>query len=298
MFSKMPASLMLSLSALLWGGNFVIGRWVHADIGPVSLTFWRWVFAALVLLPFVWRDVWRYRREIRENLGLLFVLALTGMAMFHSFTYIALSTTTAINAAFVLASMPMVIPIVSMMVGDESLNVRQGLGILISILGVGVIVSKGQMDVLVNFAFTPGDLWVLAGVMAWSVYSVVLRRKPDSLPSMVLLATSICIAILILAPFYVWEFSRVGGFAVTFSNGLVIGYVSVFASIVAFLCWNTGVARLGANKAGLFIHLIPVFASILSMAFLNESLKAYHVIGFLPILVGIVLTTTAKSKDA
>ncbi|MBL4692356.1 MAG: DMT family transporter [Magnetovibrio sp.] len=303
MFSRRPAPLLLSLSALFWGGNFVIGRWVHGDIAPFSLTFWRWVVAALILMPFVWKEVWAHRSEIRKHIGLLFVLALTGMVMFHSFTYIALRTTTAINAAFVLASMPMVIPIVSMLVGDEVLNIRQGLGILVSIIGVGIIVSQGQITVLMNFAFTPGDLWVLAGVLAWSVYSVLLRRKPESLPPMVLLASTMCLAVVILAPFYVWEVSKVGGFALSLSNGLVIGYVAVFASIAAFWCWNTGVARMGANKAGLFIHLIPLFASILSIIFLNESLQMFHIIGIVPILIGIALTTTSrpamsKSKEA
>jgi len=297
MFTKMPPTLMLTLSALFWGGNFVVGRYAHAEIPPLGLTFWRWVVAALILLPFVGRDVWLHRAQIREHFGLLFVLALTGMAMFHAFTYIALGTTTAINATFVLASMPMVIPLVSLVMGDERLNLRQSIGIAISIVGVGIIISRGQMDVLVNLGFSLGDLWVLGGVLAWSVYSVLLRRKPKSLPTMVLLGSTMCIAIVILAPFYVWEFWTVGGFALTASNGLVIAYVASFASIAAFVCWNTGVARVGANKAGLFIHLIPLFASIMSILFLGESLKAFHVMGIVPILMGLYLTTSATAKD-
>jgi len=298
MFTKMPPSLMLILSALFWGGNFVVGRWAHADIPPLGLTFWRWSVAAIILLPFVGADIWRHRVLIREHFGLLFVLALTGMVMFHAFTYIALHTTTAINAAFVLASMPIVIPVVSLIIGDERLNLRQSVGLLISIVGIAIIVSRGQLNVLLNLSFTSGDLWVLGGVLAWSVYSVLLRRKPSGLPPLVLLGTMICMAVIILAPFYVWEFLTLGGFALTVSNGLVIGYVATFASIVAFVCWNTGVAQVGANKAGLFIHLIPLFASILSIAFLNESVRAYHFMGIAPILLGIYLTTTARIKVA
>lgn len=298
MLNRVPPAFLLSVSALMWGGNFVVARWAHLDIPPLSLTFWRWVLAAALLTPFVAAEMWRHRAAIRENIRLLFVLALTGMVMFHSFTYIALHTTEAINATFVLASMPMVIPLVSLVMGDERLNARQALGIAISVLGVVAIISRGQVQVLVNLSFTPGDLWVLAAVVAWSVYSVLLRRKPANLPPMVLLGATNWLAIFILVPFYLWELGETGGFAVTTSTVLVIGYVAVFASIVAFVCWNAGVAQMGANKAGLFIHLIPLFATLLSMTFLGESLKSYHLIGIMPIVLGIYLTTSAKVKAA
>ncbi|PHS76695.1 MAG: EamA family transporter [Rhodospirillaceae bacterium] len=293
MFAKLPPSMLLTLSALFWGGNFVVGRWAHAEIGPISLTFWRWFFAALILMPFVAGDLWRLRFEIRKHFALIFALSVTGVAMFNAFMYLALATTTAVNATFVLASMPMVIPVVSFVMGEERLNLRQGTGILISVVGVGVIISRGQWQVFSNLAFTVGDLWVLAGVLAWSIYSVLLRRKPATVPPLVLLASTIVMGVMLLAPFYVWEYQNLGGFALTASNALVIGYVASFASIVAFLCWGAGVAKVGANKAGLFIHLIPLFASVLSIIFLNESLKTYHVIGIAPILLGIYLTTTS-----
>lgn len=296
MFSRLPPALLLTLSALFWGGNFVVGRWAHTDIPPLNLTFVRWSVSALILTPFVAAGIWRHRALLREHFAWLCVLALTGMVMFHSFTYIALHTTEAINAAFVLASMPMVIPVVSRLMGDERLSPRQAMGIGVSFLGVGVIVSRGDMDVLMNLSFTPGDLWVLAAVVAWSVYSVLVKRKPQDLPALVLLGATNWIAVVILLPFYVWELNTVGGFAITLSSVLVIAYVALFASIAAFVCWNAGVHRVGANKAGLFIHLIPLFASVFSIAFLGESLKSYHFIGIVPILLGIYLTTTAKAQ--
>ncbi|MBL4615126.1 MAG: DMT family transporter [Magnetovibrio sp.] len=298
MISKMPPALLLSLSALFWGGNFVVGRWAHADIPPLNLTFWRWLAAGLILLPFVARAMWAHRVLIRKNFILLLVLAVTGMVMFHSFTYIALGTTTAINASVVLASMPIVIPVVSVVMGDERLSTRQAIGIVISVLGVVIIVSRGQWQVLMNFGFTPGDLWVLASVLAWSIYSVLLRRLPKdpghALPPMVLLGSTIWIAIVVLFPFYLWEYQTVGGFVLNISSILVLAYVALFASIAAFVCWNAAVPQVGANKAGLFIHLIPLFASIFSTVFLGETLQTYHFIGIAPILVGIYLTTTAK----
>lgn len=296
MTSRLPPALLLSLSALFWGGNFVVGRWAHTGIGPLNLTFVRWLVSALILTPFVAPGLWRHRALIRERFGLLFVLALTGMVMFHSFTYIALNTTTAINAAFVLASMPMVIPLVSYLAGDERLSARQGVGIAVSFIGVGAIVTRGDLGVLLNLSFTPGDLWVLGAVVAWSLYSVLVRRKPKALPPLVLLGATNWIAVVILLPFYIWELEVRGGFAPTLANALVIAYVALFASIAAFVCWNAGVARIGANKAGLFIHLIPLTASALSIAFLGESLQTYHFLGVIPILLGITLTTSAKPR--
>lgn len=298
MIAKMPPALLLTLSALFWGGNFVVGRWAHTDIPPLNLTFWRWVASGMILLPFVAHGMWSHRAVIRQHFALLAILGVTGMVMFHSFTYIALNTTTAINAAVVLASMPMVIPVVSVLLTDERLSLRQTLGIGVSVLGVVVIVSRGQWSVLANLSFTPGDLWVLASVLAWSVYSVLLKRLPkapeQTLPSMVVLGTTNWIAIVVLLPFYLWEYSTVGGFEVTTSSLMVIAYVALFASIAAFVCWNAAVPQVGANKAGLFIHLIPLFASIFSIIFLGESLQTYHFVGIAPILIGIYLTTTDK----
>lgn len=297
MLERIPPAVLLTLSALFWGGNFVVGRWAHTDIPPLNLTFVRWTVSALILTPFVAGGLWRYRGLIRHHFGLLFVLALTGMAMFHSFTYIALNTTEAINAAFVLASMPMVIPVVSRLMGDERLSTRQAAGIAVSFLGVAVIVARGDIEVLKTLSFTPGDLWVLAAVVAWSVYSVLVRRKPPELPPVVMIAACNWIAVGILLPFYLWELNTVGGFPITTGTVAAIAYVALFASIAAFVCWNAGVGRLGANKAGLFIHLIPLFASVFSIVFLGETLKAYHFIGIVPILTGIYLTTTAKPRQ-
>jgi len=297
-FSKLPPAVLLTLAALIWGGNFVVGRWAHSDIPPLNLTFWRWLTAGLVLLPFVARSMWAQRRLIRKNVVLLTVLAVSGMVMFHSFTYIALGTTTAINAAVVLASMPMVIPLISIFLGDERLSPRQALGIAISVLGVVVIVSRGDWRVLVNLSFTPGDLWVLASVLAWSLYSVLLKRLPkktgEKMSPLVVLGTTNWIAIFVLLPFYLWEYQTVGGFELTTATVAVIAYVAVFASIVAFVSWNAAVAQVGANKAGLFIHLIPLSASVFSIIFLGENLEIYHLIGIIPILLGVYLTTTAK----
>ncbi len=292
---RLPAPVLLIIATVLWGGNFVVGRAVHLDIAPLSLAFWRWLLAGLILAPFVARDLWAHRQLIRRHFGLLLVLALSGMALFHSFTYIALTTTTAINAAVVLATMPLVIPVASYMAGGERLSRRQALGIAISIVGVAIVISRGDVNVLLGLSFTPGDLWVLAAVVAWSVYSVLLKRLPGDLPPLVMLGCINWLAIAMLFPVFLWEFNQVGGFVTNAPNLLAIAYVAVFASIVAFLSWNAAVAEIGANRAGLFIHLIPLSAALLAIIFLGERLQMYHVVGLAPIVLGIVLTTRQPS---
>lgn len=284
--------LLLVVATVIWGGNFVVGRAVHSAIPPLGLTFWRWVISGLILLAFTAPGIWAHRDLILKHFRLLFALAFSGMAIFHSFVYIALGTTTAINATLVLASMPLVIPVVSYLFGEERLSLRQGAGIAISFIGVGTIITRGDMSILLNLAFAPGDLWILGAVVAWSVYSVMLRRVPKELPPLVMLGAINLIAIAILVPPYLVEVSTTGGFELNPPNVLALGYVAIFASIVAFISWNKAVAVVGANRAGLFIHVIPLSSAILAILFLGENLELYHLMGLAPIVIGIILTTT------
>ncbi len=286
--------LLLVIATVIWGGNFVVGRAVHAEIPPLGLTFWRWVLSALILLAFTAPGIWAHRALIFKHFRLLFVLALSGMAIFHSFAYIALNTTTAINATLVLATMPLVIPVISYLFGEERLTARQGVGIAISFIGVGAIITRGDVDVLMNLSFAPGDLWVLGSVLGWSIYSVLLRRVPKELPPMILLTALNLIAVAILLPPYLWEYAIKGGFEISSTNLAAIAYVAVFASIISFICWNKAVSIVGANRAGLFIHVIPLSSAILAILFLGERLEFYHAMGVVPIVTGILLTTTTR----
>lgn len=294
LFMHLSPHLLLIIATLSWAGNFVLGRWIHAEIPPLTLTFWRWTAAFVIFIPFLAPVVWRHRRMVMQNAPLIVALSLCGSVMFHSFTYIALNTTTAINASLMLATMPMVIPVFSYLINGERLSFAQGIGIAISMVGVGAIITRLDMAVLLGLAFTPGDVWVLGAVIAWSVYSVLLKRVPRGLPPMVLLAVIMGVAAAVLAPFYAWEYAERGPIAINAVTVGSIAYVAVFASIIAFTCWNAAVAEVGPNRAGLYIHLIPLFSAMLAIVLIGERLQPYHGLGIALIGIGLYLTTRKK----
>lgn len=284
--------LILLVPPLCWAGNFVIGRAMHADIHPAALTFWRWAVAALVLLPLAGADTWRRRRIVLRNWRLLCLLGVSGVLGFQFFVYQGLQTTTAINGVLIIATIPVAIPIFSFILDRARVTRRQAAGIGLSLLGVGVVVLKGDPRLLLTLRLTEGDLWMFLAVPAWALYSVLLRRRPADLPPLTLLLATILPALLLLLPGWLGELALRGGFAPTLPVLAGILYVGVFASVLAFVCWNDGVDRVGAAKAGLFIHLMPVFAAILAVAFLGETLHGYHFMGVGAIAAGLWLSST------
>ncbi len=295
----MPALLpylLLAIPPLCWAGNFIVGRAVHADIPPLALTFWRWTVAAAVLAPLAAADGWRRRSSIRMHLGRLVLLALTGVALFQFAVYQGLRTTTAISGALIIATIPVVIPIVAFLLDGSRLSRPQAAGIAVSFAGVMVIILKGEVGAIAHFALLPGDLWMLVAVVAWSLYSVVVRNRPPELPPLTLLFAVVMLGLVMLAPGYAWEAAVRGGFRPTPSALLAIAYVGVFASVIAFVCWNEGVARIGAARAGLFIHLLPVFAAGLAILFLGERLHAYHIVGVVLVGAGLGLSSVSRAS--
>lgn len=290
--------LLLAIPPLCWAGNFVVGRAVSADIPPTALTFWRWVVAALVLAPFTVADAWALRGTLRgllrRHATLLLLLAATGVVGFQFFVYQGLKTTTAINGVLIIATIPVAIPAVAFLLDGARIGLRQALGIAVSLAGVAIVVLRGDLRLTEGLHFAPGDFWVSLAVPAWAIYTVMLRRRPADLPPVLLLFASIVAGLLMLLPGYVMEYIHQGGFIPTPSALLAIGYVGVFASVIAFACWNAGVARVGAAKAGQFIHLMPVFATLLAIAFLGEQLHLYHLPGIATVALGIWLSTTAR----
>lgn len=285
--------LLLVVAVLCWAGNFVLGRAIHSDIPPITLTFWRWTVAGAVLLPFAAPALWAKRHKLLRHWKLLIVLAATGVGLFHISVYIALQTTTATNAALVFATVPVLIPIMSLVVFREPVTTRQILGTAISLAGVTIVIVRGDPAILTTLELTRGDLWILLAVLVWSMYSVLLRRVPRGVPTLAIVLAITSIGLVFLAPLYIWEFNTVGGFEVTIANLLSIGYVALFASVLAYICWNKAVGEVGANKAGVFSHLMPVFSTLLAIVFLDEGLKGFHFAGIAAIASGLYLTTTA-----
>lgn len=296
--SREPARLsylLLVIPPLCWAGNFVVGRAIHDDITPVSLTFWRWIVAAAVLLPLAGGATWRARAAVRREWRLLVVLAATGVVGFQFVVYQGLRTTTAINGVLIIATIPAVIPAIAYGLDATRVGRRQIAGIAVSMAGVAAIVLRGDADLAVSLRFNAGDLWIALAVPMWALYSVLVRRRPIDLPPLVMLLTIVLIGLAMLAPGYLWDRAAHGGFAPTPATLAAIAYVGVAASVVAFVCWNRGIAGVGASKAGLFLHLMPVFAAILAVIFLGERIHPYHGAGMGLIAAGLYLSSTARS---
>ncbi len=290
------AYMLLTLSALTWAGNIVVGRFVNEQIPPVALSFWRWAIALAVLLPFTRLITLQQRDLIVQHWRILLMLGATGIALFHIFLYQALHFTEAVNAALFMSTTPIMIVVLSWILLKERMSGRQALGIGISLAGAVILIVRGEFSRLLQLQFNAGDLWMLLAVPNWALYSVLLRRLPPGIHPMALVTVVGLFGVAVLAPVYLWELARVGAFDLNRMTISSILYISLFASILAYLCWNQGVSRVGANRAGLFMHLIPLFSAMLAIVTLGEAVRLFHLAGAALIFSGIYLVTMKGSR--
>ncbi|MFJ7734570.1 DMT family transporter [Lysinibacillus sp. NPDC097231] len=288
---KIPPYVLLLLATLLWGGNFVIGRAVSGDIPPLTLAFLRWCVAFIVFFPIAFQNLKREWRMLKENWPIVIILALTGVAAFNTLVYIGLHYTTSINASLMNSSTPIMIYILSFIFLKEKLSKFQLFGTALSLSGVIFIISGGSFASLVDFTFNKGDLIVVVAVFCWSIYSLLIKHYANRLPGQSTFLVTIFIGAMMLLPFYIYETITItDSIHWQWSTIAAILYVGVFASIVAFLSWNSGVVQLGANKASIYLNFIPVFASIFAVIFLDEKLHSFQIIGGLAVVAGVILS--------
>jgi drug/metabolite transporter (DMT)-like permease len=283
--------LLLTLTVLFWSGNFVMGRAVNNSVPPISLAFWRWVLALLILLPFSIPHLRAQWPMVRQNFSLLAVYGVLGVSLFNTFVYISLHYTTATNALLINSIVPILIVLISYLQGVTQVSVRQIFGIAMSLTGVLTIICRADPSVLLMLQVNRGDLWILLAVVCWSLYTILLRKRPPDLHPLSFLASIVAIGMVPLTMLYIWEFSRIGGFDVNLVTSSSILYMALFPSVLCFIFWNQAVREVGPDKAGLFLYLMPVFGAILSAVFLGESISAFHLIGSVLIFAGIHLTT-------
>jgi drug/metabolite transporter (DMT)-like permease len=288
--------LLLILTTLFWSGNFVLSRGMHAEIPPFSLSFWRWAVALLILSCFALRHLLAQRKLAIKHRKFIIVQGVVGVAGFNSFVYMAMQTTTAINAVLVNSCIPVIIVLFSWALFNDRLSVRQWLGVATSLCGVLLIISGGQPATLLALDFNRGDILVFIAAILWAFYSANLKRYPKGLHPLAYQTGIVLVGLAILLPLYLLELST--GRTTTISTGSIVTilYVALFASVLAFIFWNRAVAMLGANIAGPFIHLMPVFSTILAVIFLGETLTPYHIQAILLIFGGILITTFRVRK--
>lgn len=298
--SRIPglAYVGLVLTPLFWAGNAVVARGTVEHIPPLSMSFWRWIIALAILLPFGLPGIWRHRQIIRQYFGSMLALATFSVAAFNSLLYFAATTTTATNIALINATIPIFVALLAwVLLGDRTRPI-QALGIALAITGIATVVARGDISVLTGLQAQPGDLIMVAAVFSWGLFSVLLRRQAVPLPALTFLTTQILLGTLVILPFYLTDlFFFAGGFDLSRDTALPLLYFAIFPGILAYGFWNHGVHKIGPARAAIFMYLTPVFASVLAGVFLGESLGVFHIIGGLLILAGLLLATqTGRRK--
>ena len=280
------AYLLLVLTVLFWAGNFVLARSLVDILPPFSMAGMRWTLAFLILLPFVFNHVKRDWRLLLKHWKIVSILSLFGVAAFNCLIYLGVQKTTATNATLLQSAIPIMVLLVCVFVYRERLSKRQLMGVFSSFVGVLFIISEGKFSTMLSLQLNIGDLWILAAVTCWTIYSILLRYKPVQISGLSLLAANIFIGNLLIYPFgylelFYWEGQTFSLAQFTLTQDIVIAtlYLAVFPSLLSYLFWNRAVAEVGAAKASLFIHLLPVFGTILAAIFLDEQPQNFHFIG-------------------
>jgi drug/metabolite transporter (DMT)-like permease len=282
-------SLLLAGAALLWAGNFVLGRAMRGHIPPVGLAFWRWSLALAILLAFQGRRLLARRAALLERRWVVVALGVLGVGNFNLFLYAGLQETTATNALLLNAAAPAFILALSFAAGQGRPSARMIVGVLLSLVGVGAILSRGELASLLALRLNPGDLWVLAAVLSWSIYTVLLPRRPAGVEPMVLLTATVMVGTAWITPFYLWEISRGLHLAPDVATLASILYVGLFASLAAYALWNAGVALAGPGRAGVALNLMPAFGTILAVLLLGEPFLPFQAAGIGLIVAGVTL---------
>jgi drug/metabolite transporter (DMT)-like permease len=287
--------LLLILATLFWSGNMVVGRAIHEEVPPFALAFWRWVIVLLLTLPSALPHLRKEWPLLRKGWKAVVPLGLLGVGGYNTLAYIALQYTGATNASLLNSFNPVVTIAISWAFLDKRLHGIEWLGVLISLFGVAVIISRGELATLLSLTLNIGDLWMLLAVFVWAFYTIGLQWRPTGVHPMLLLAAFTIIGLLALAPFYAWEMAQGRHIVLSAPSLTGIVYIGTLPSFVGFIFYNRAVGEVGANKASLFIHLMPVFGTLLATLFLGEVPRVFHVIGIGLIFFGIYLTTARKA---
>ena len=280
------AYLLMVLTALAWSGNAITGRGLNDIIPPIGLAFWRWVVAFPILVLIAWPHLQKDIPKIRENWFVLIVLSVLSISAYNTFLYYGLLSTTAINSLLINTARPVAIVLLSLLFFGQGITLKQGFGFFLAFIGTTVIIIKADISRLASLDFNVGDIWVLAAMGCWALFTVLLKKRPKMHPTSFITIT-VFLGALILLPFYIWETLSIKPTPFVLETVLGVFYLAIFASIVAYLFYNRAVEIAGANKAGQVSYILPILGSILAIFLLDETFQMYHAIGFMLILLGV-----------
>ena len=282
---------MLVCATLFWAGNFMVGKLAFLEnIPPMSLVFFRWLLVWIILLPFTYKDILKNKDIILSNLPVLSFLALTSVGLFNTFTYLALVHTQVINASLFNTAIPAMIIFLCFLLKIEKTNKFQIFGLIISVFGILSIITKLDLNILLSLNFNKGDLIMIGGVITWGLYSSFLKKKKFTLPLLTLVHVLCTFGLIFILPQFLYELSHGLTVKLNTNLGLTLIYLALFPSIGSYYCWAGAVSIIGANRAGIFLSLIPLFSTIFAILFFNEKFLFFHFIGSVLIILGLFLS--------
>ena len=289
---------MLVCATLFWSGNFIVGKFAFLEnIPPLSLVFYRWSLVWIILLPFTFKEILKHKDIILNNLPILFFLGFTSVGLFNSFTYLSLIHTQVINSTLFNTAIPAIIILLCFLFKIEKTNKFQISGLIISTCVILAIITQLKLDILLSLNFNKGDLIMIGAVVTWGVYSTLLKKKKFTLPLLTLVHVICTFGLTCVFPQFLYELSN--GHVINFDINLAYAliFLAIFPSIGSYYCWAGAVSIIGANRAGIFLSLIPLFSTIMAIAFFNEKFHFFHLIGAILIIIGLYLSNR-ENKNA
>ena len=296
MFSKdKTAYIFLILATLFWSGNFIVGKAASLfEIPPFTLNFYRWIFAWLILAPFTLKEIFQKKNYIINNIKLILILGVTSITVFNSIVYYSLNFTQVISGVLMISTIPVMIIFFCWVFKIEKTNFYQILGVFFSLMGVVVIVTNANISKLLNLNFNKGDLWMVVAMFSWAMYSALLRKKKFKLSQISLLQTIISAGLILLLPAYLIEMALGYKVDIHLPFILTLTYVVLFPGLASFFFWIKGISIIGSNRSGIFLHLMPIFSTIMAMFIFKEKFMIFHLIGAISIITGIILSSKGR----
>jgi drug/metabolite transporter (DMT)-like permease len=289
--SNFLAYIFLLLTVTFWAGNFIVGKFASLyEVPPFSLNFYRWFFAWLILAPFTLPEIIKKKEYVIQNYKLFIILGVTSITIFNSIVYYSLNFTQVISGVLMISTIPVMIMFFSSILKIEKTNVFQIIGVILSFLGVIIIITKANFEILKNLDFNKGDITMVVAMFSWALYSTLLKRQKYELSQISLLQVVISFGLIFLIPVYFIEYQV--GFRINLDKPfiLILSYVVLLPGLASFILWIKGISMIGANRSGVFLHLMPIFSALMAMIFFNEKFMFYHILGACFIVTGILLS--------
>ena len=291
------AYLLLIFTTIFWSGNFIVGKAASLyQIPPFSLNFYRWFFAGLILLPFTFKELINKKNYIFKNIGFFIILGISSITIFNSIVYYSLYYTQVISGVLMISTIPVWIIFIASILRIEKTNAFQIIGVGLSLIGVIFIITKADLNLIKNLDFNKGDLSMIVAMFAWAVYSALLKKKKYEISQLALLQVVIILGLIFLIPIYFIEMNLGHIIVLELPFYLTLSYVVIFPGLLAFFFWIKGISIIGANRAGVFLHLMPIFGAIMAMIIFDEKFMYYHLLGAIFILAGITLSNKKNAN--